>query len=341
LSETLLCPDCGASNPRDAEICAECGHPMAAEFRPRKPVHERPERVPASVASFGYRPAGARGSGLPGWMWAGIGIAGLAAVFITALQIANAPKPIPVPNADGPQAAMAESLSVLLHRDSTAVAPNVAMGNLMYDTGNFNLAIPYYTRALKGDPTLVHVQVDLAVSYHNSGEFEPARQTTHGPTAGVQVEHVQRLTTQRRLQRQRDGPLDADRPGVGQAPFDLRAGPAHGFVQLHAAELGIDAPSLPRRVAAPVKAQRLLAVPCRRGPEMAELGFASYAVVMRVDIGNADKDRFALRQASEVDAGGVIGLGRRPWAHDAAPMQKPFGGVDLHDHAGITVAAGP
>ncbi len=180
MSETQLCPDCGATNPRDVEVCAECGHPMAAEFRPRRPVHERPERAPASVATIGYRPAGARGSGLPGWMWAGIGIAALAAVFVTALQIANAPKPIVVPNASGPQVALAESLSVLLHEDSTAVAPNVAMGNLMYDTGNFGLAIPYYTRALKGDPKLVDVEVDLAVSYHNSGEFETARQILEG-----------------------------------------------------------------------------------------------------------------------------------------------------------------
>lgn len=180
MSETLLCPDCGASNPQGAEICAECSHPLAAEFRPRKPTHERPERLPASVATFGYRPAGGKGSGLPGWMWAAVGVAALAAVFIAALQIANAPKPITVPNADAPQTAMAESLSVLLHRDSTAVSPNVAMGNLMYDTGNFNLAIPFYTRALKGDPSLVDVEVDLAVSYHNSGEFETARQILEG-----------------------------------------------------------------------------------------------------------------------------------------------------------------
>lgn len=180
MSETLLCPDCGASNPRDAENCAECSHPLAAEFRPRKPVLERPERPPASVATWGYRPEGSKRGDLPGWAWAAVGIAALAAVFIAALQIANAPKPIAVPNADPTQAAIAESLSVLLHRDSTAVGPNVGMGNLMYDTGNFQMAIPYYSRALKGDPSLTDVEVDLAVSYHNSGDFETARELLEG-----------------------------------------------------------------------------------------------------------------------------------------------------------------
>jgi len=183
LSDTILCPDCGAANPRDGETCAECGHPLASEFRPRRPAIERKERPPASVASWGYRPTGPGGSDVPGWIWGAVGVAALAAVFIAAIQIANAPKPIAVPNADAGQAARAESLSVLLRADSSAVAPNVAMGNLMYDTGNFPLAIPFYKRALKSDPSLVDVEVDLAVSYHNSGEFEVARQLLEGVVA--------------------------------------------------------------------------------------------------------------------------------------------------------------
>lgn len=175
MSETLLCPDCGAKNPRDAESCSECSHPLAAEFRPRRPDVERPERPPASVATWGYRPSAAGGSDVPGWLWGAVGVAALAAVFIAAIQIANAPQPIAVPNASKEQSASAESLSVVLRADSSAVAPNVAMGNLMYDTGNFPLAIPFYQRALKKNPSLVDVEVDLAVSYHNSGDFETAR----------------------------------------------------------------------------------------------------------------------------------------------------------------------
>jgi len=183
VSDSLLCPDCGAANPPDAESCVECSHPLAAEFRPRRPAVERPERPPASVSTWGYRPSGAAGSDVPGWLWGAVGVAALAAVFIAAIQIANAPKPIAVPNASKEQSASAESLSVLLRADSSAVAPNVAMGNLMYDTGNFPLAIPFYQRALKKNPSLVDVEVDLAVSYHNSGEFETARQLLEGVVA--------------------------------------------------------------------------------------------------------------------------------------------------------------
>jgi len=180
LSETRSCPDCGATNPSGAELCVECGHPMAAEFRPRRAPHERPERPPASVATIGYRPAAGGQSDAPGWIWAIAGIAALGAVLVAAIQIANAPKPIVVPNADEAQLARAESLAVLIRADSSAAGPNVAMGNLYYDTGNFGDAIPFYRRALASDPSLIDVEVDLAVSHHNVGDFTTARTILEG-----------------------------------------------------------------------------------------------------------------------------------------------------------------
>jgi Flp pilus assembly protein TadD len=130
------------------------------------------------VATWGYRPAGTRGAAtnVPSWLWAGIGLFALGVVFVTAIQIANAPQPIAVPNASKEQLATAESLAVLIRADSAAVRPNVALGNLFYDTGNFAQAVPYYRRALAADSSLVDVQVDLAVSYHNDGQSEIARE---------------------------------------------------------------------------------------------------------------------------------------------------------------------
>jgi tetratricopeptide (TPR) repeat protein len=178
------CPDCGAPNPAGAEECAECHHPLApagAESiaRPiRRSPRDEPDRVPATVATWGYRPAGARGAGsnVPSWLWAAIGLFALGTVLATAIQIARAPKPLAVPNASKPQLASAESLAVLLRADSSAVGPNVALGNLLYDTGNFAMAVPYYRRALLADSSLIDVQVDLAVSYHNDGQSELARE---------------------------------------------------------------------------------------------------------------------------------------------------------------------
>jgi len=182
---TIPCPDCGAPNPATAEACAECHHPLAPAgsesiARPlRRPPRDEADRSPATVATWGYRPFGSRGgsgSSVPSWLWAAIGLFALGSVLVTAIQIANAPKPIAVPNASKEQLSRAESLSVLLRADSAAVGANVALGNLYYDTGNFALAVPYYRRALSVDPSLIDVQVDLGVSYHNDGQSELARE---------------------------------------------------------------------------------------------------------------------------------------------------------------------
>lgn len=177
------CPDCGAPNPAAAEECTECHHPLApagAEsiVRPsRRAPREGHERAPATVATWGYRPSGAAGgSNVPSWVWAAIGLFALGVVLATAIQIANAPQPLAVPNASKEQLASAESLAVLVRADSSAVGANTALGNLFYDTGNFGLAAPYYRRALAADPSLIDVQVDLAVSYHNDGRSELARE---------------------------------------------------------------------------------------------------------------------------------------------------------------------
>jgi tetratricopeptide (TPR) repeat protein len=178
------CPDCGAPNPAEAVTCTECNHPLdvpdaAPNTPPAAPVKltrpERPERVSPNVTSWGYHPRGMGGSSVPSWLWAAVGLAALVAVLVSAIQIARQPAPLAVPNADKPQLASAESLAVLLRADSTSVGPNVGLGNLYYDTGNYDLAIPYYRRALRKDPDLVDVRVDLGVSYHNIKQLELAQ----------------------------------------------------------------------------------------------------------------------------------------------------------------------
>jgi hypothetical protein len=178
------CPDCGAPNLPEAAICAECNHPLdvpdssppSAPVRPtRLERPERPERVSPNVTSWGYHPRGTGGTSVPSWLWAAVGLGALVAVLMSAISIARQPKPLAVPNASKPQLAAAESLAVLLRADSTATGPNIGLGNLFYDTGNFAEAVPYYRRALLKDPDLVDVRVDLGVSYHNMQNFDSAR----------------------------------------------------------------------------------------------------------------------------------------------------------------------
>ena len=176
------CPDCGAPNPPEAVACRECNHPLDVpdSSPPSAPVRlerpERPERAPSNVTSWGYHPRGMGGSDVPSWLWAAVGLGALVAVLVSAIQIARQPKPLAVPGASKPQLASAESLAVLLRADSTAAGPNVALGNLFYDTGNFGDAVPYYRRALRKDPSLTDVRVDLGVSYHNMGDLPHARE---------------------------------------------------------------------------------------------------------------------------------------------------------------------
>lgn len=191
-SPARACPDCGAPNPGGAMLCKECSHPLdvpdshaeapdpprnvAPEpLPPRLERPERPSRVGPNVTTWGYPPGRAANSSIPSWLWLSVGLAALVAVLVSAIQIANQPQPIVIPNASKPQLASAESLRVLLRADSTVARPNVAFGNLFYDTGNFAEAVPYYLRALRKDPGMVDVRVDLGVSYHNLGDMESAR----------------------------------------------------------------------------------------------------------------------------------------------------------------------
>jgi len=189
------CPDCGAPNPAEAVTCIECNHPLvvpdsgqlerpaepAKSARPERPVRperpERPERASPNVTSWGYHPRGlSGGTSVPSWLWAAVGLGALVAVLVSAIQIARQPAPIAIPGASKPQLASAESLSVLLRADSTAAGPNVALGNLFYDTGNFGEAVPFYLRALRKEPDRTDVRVDLGVSYHNLGKLDLAQQ---------------------------------------------------------------------------------------------------------------------------------------------------------------------
>jgi hypothetical protein len=189
------CPDCGAPNPAEAVTCIECNHPLDVPDSappsspvatpdadaPARPVRldrpERPERVAANVTSWGYHPRGMTGdTSVPSWLWAAVGLGALVAVLVSAIQIARQPPPLAVPGASKPQLASAESLAVLLRADSTAAGPNVALGNLFYDTGNFGEAVPFYLRALRKDPEMIDVRVDLGVSYHNLGKLDLAQQ---------------------------------------------------------------------------------------------------------------------------------------------------------------------
>ncbi len=64
----------------------------------------------------------------------------------------------------------ADSLAVLLERDSTNVPVRVRLGDVFYDTGNWVQAIVHYRAAVRLDSSQTAALVDLGVCYYNLGD---------------------------------------------------------------------------------------------------------------------------------------------------------------------------
>jgi Flp pilus assembly protein TadD len=80
----------------------------------------------------------------------------------------------PVQGATERQQTVADSLHAVLDRDSTNVAANIAMGDVLYDTGNWEQAIHHYQLGVAGDSSRTNALVDLGVSYYNLGNTTEA-----------------------------------------------------------------------------------------------------------------------------------------------------------------------
>jgi cytochrome c-type biogenesis protein CcmH/NrfG len=193
------CPDCGAENPLDAEHCSECNHvldPIArvlsAGRRPRrshptidmpgvgKVVEEegkvitRRRHTRVGFLGIGASDKPAPEGSAPNWIWFAIGAICIAVVFAAAVHITTQPPPFEVPGASPIQANQADSLHKVLQTDSLNVGNNLRLANLLYDTQNFEKAVPYYRRVLRLDATLIDARVDYAVSLHQSGNTPEA-----------------------------------------------------------------------------------------------------------------------------------------------------------------------
>ena len=62
----------------------------------------------------------------------------------------------------------------VLARDPGNVEANIGLGNLLFDSGQWEKAVQHYTRALQKDPKNGDVRVDMAIAHHNLGQNELA-----------------------------------------------------------------------------------------------------------------------------------------------------------------------
>jgi cytochrome c-type biogenesis protein CcmH/NrfG len=70
--------------------------------------------------------------------------------------------------------AMLAQIKADLEKDPKNVEKRVMLGNIYYDGGKFEEAIPYYEEALKLDPKDSDVIVDLGICYRNTKKYDLA-----------------------------------------------------------------------------------------------------------------------------------------------------------------------
>jgi cytochrome c-type biogenesis protein CcmH/NrfG len=175
MSEINRCPDCGHVNPPGSASCEACNFPLsppepaAAEPRPSTaaPSIPRPRRP------LRRRPRPASNQALQLWLLFGFIAAAVVTYVAVKANLDRASQPIEGSNAE--QQKEADRLTAALAKDSTDVDANIALANILYDTGNWSAAVGHYRTAIARDSSRVHAIVDLGVCYYNLGDASQAQ----------------------------------------------------------------------------------------------------------------------------------------------------------------------
>ncbi len=187
--DRINCPRCGESLPANLAICDACGFDLSA----------RAAGVPATGASHehGRAASGARGGatrgdshGVPGIAWlllvVGLAVGGLVGFALHSAVGPRAESGMPAGPADvmagggmsgGAPQQMPARIMQMVQGYKAALAKNpkdidaiIGLANLEFDSGQWDKAIDYYSRALAIDATNADVRVDRAIAYHATGQ---------------------------------------------------------------------------------------------------------------------------------------------------------------------------
>lgn len=179
-SGTVNCPNCDTANPAGAKFCKKCGNTLTKD----KAAKARPDKTaPFTRNQF--------------WALQGVAILAMIVVgvyyyfgFIKSLEGKTAIHNTPPPQQQAPQSAPAaddhihpapseeeiQAVADQLKQNPEDPALNVSMGNMLFDSGRYAEAIPYYQNALKKEPDNPDVIVDLGVCYFNMEDFQKAKE---------------------------------------------------------------------------------------------------------------------------------------------------------------------
>ena len=192
--DRIICPRCGESLPATLDRCDACGALLGS-------------RGGAASSAAGSAPARARGrapsgparrhraQGVPGIAWlllvVGLAVGGMIGFALhsaigprgeagmpsgPADILAGAPQGQGAPQGMPTQIMQqVRSYKAALAKNPDDLEANVGLGNLEFDSGQWEHAIKYYTRALAIDPENADVRVDRAIAYHSSGRNDVAK----------------------------------------------------------------------------------------------------------------------------------------------------------------------
>lgn len=178
-SGTVKCPNCDTANLAGAKFCKKCGNTLTKE--------KAAKAQPAKATPFTRNQF---------WVLQGVSILAMIVIgvyyyfgFIKSIEGKTAFHNNPAPqqqtqqnapaddhNHPAPSEAEIQATADQLKQDPENPSLNVSMGNMLFDSGRYAEAIPYYQNALKKEPNNPDVIVDLGVCYFNMEEFQKAKE---------------------------------------------------------------------------------------------------------------------------------------------------------------------
>lgn len=191
--DRIICPRCGESLPATLDCCDACGAPLD----PRGVAASSAAAAPTQVRPRGHAPTRSgprpRSQGIPGIAWlllvVGLAVGGMVGFALHSAIGPRGETGMPKGPADmmtgTPQGApprmppqimqQVQSYKAALAKNPNDLEANIGLGNLEFDSGQWENAIQYYSRGLAIDPKNADVRVDRAIAYHSSGRSDLAK----------------------------------------------------------------------------------------------------------------------------------------------------------------------
>jgi tetratricopeptide (TPR) repeat protein len=181
MSDAIDCPSCGTRNPAGSDSCSSCNFPLAGPVAPKPATGRTKPGAPVEIQRpLPFRPRRRQPADAQSMaIWLIFGALAAAAVIYVAFQVTlqRHAQQAPVPGANDELQKHADEIRAAIAQDSTNVDARIALGDLLFDTGNWSEAIVQYRSGIRQDSSRATAIVDLGVCYYNLSQ--PAEAKRH------------------------------------------------------------------------------------------------------------------------------------------------------------------